>query len=192
MPEVWGYARVSTEDQNPALQVDALVAAGVPAGQVVVEKVSGAAKVRPRFAELLDRLGEGDTLMVWKVDRLGRSTLDALATAKRLDEAGVRIVITTLGVDLRTPAGKLVFGVLAQIAEFERELTVERVKAGLTAAKARGEALGRRRRLTSHQRREAARLVDEGRSYGEIAELLGVGRTVVWRAVREVREAAAA
>jgi len=123
--------------------------------------------------------------MVWKVDRLGRNTLDALQAAKRLDEAGVRVVVTTLGVDLKTPAGRLVFGVMAQIAEFERALIRERVHAGLRAARARGRALGRPRSLTPHQAREAARMVAEGKSLGEAAATLGVGKSVVFRAVRE-------
>ena len=126
--------------------------------------------------------------MVWKVDQLGRSTLDALQAAKRLDEAGVRIVITTLGADLKTPAGRLVFGVLAQIAEFERELTRERIHAGLQAAQARGATLGRCHRLTQHQRREAARVIAEGKTYAEAAALFRVGRSVVFRAAREQPE----
>jgi len=185
---VYGYARVSTQDQNPALQVDALQVAGVPPGNIVVEHVSGAAKCRPAFARLLDRLQAGDTLTVWKVDRLGRSTVTALETAQQLDERDVRIVITTLGVDLKTPAGRLVFGVLCQIAEFERELTRERVVAGLQAAKARGVALGRRHSLKPAQRREAARMAAEGRSYGDIAAALGVARSIAFRAVQMERD----
>lgn len=118
-------------DQNPALQVDALKATGVPEANIVIEYVSGAAKDRPDFAKLLGKLKDGDTLTVRKVDRLGRNTVAALDTAEDLDKRGVRIVITTLGVDLKTPAGKLVFGILTQIAESERELTKERVNAGL-------------------------------------------------------------
>src|SRR5690348_10031978 len=102
MGQVWGYARVSTTEQNPALQIDALRVAGVPDKHIVVEHVSGAAAVRPKFTSLTARLGRGDTLTVWKVDRLGRSTLGALETARRLDAAGVRIVVTTLGADLST------------------------------------------------------------------------------------------
>ncbi|MBV9208535.1 MAG: recombinase family protein [Actinobacteria bacterium] len=171
MAQVWGYARVSTDDQNPASQVDALTAAGVPEERVVVETVSGAARARPLFASL--------------VDRLGRNTLDALQAARRLDGAGVRVVVTTLGVDLKSPAGRLVFGVMAQIAEFERALTRERVNAGLRAARARGKALGRPHSLTPHQAREAARMVAGGKSLGEAAATLGVGKSVVFRAVRE-------
>ncbi|MBV8093163.1 MAG: recombinase family protein [Acetobacteraceae bacterium] len=190
MGQIWGYVRVSTEDQNPALQEDALAAAGVPAEHIVVERVSGAAKVRPLFAKLVERLGDGDTLMVWKVDRLGRNTLDALQTAKKLDEAGVRIVITTLGADLKTAAGRLVFGVMAQIAEFERELIRERVNAGLRAARARGKVVGRPNRLTAHQVREAVRMIEEGKSYAEAAATLGVHRSIVFRAVKEASAAA--
>jgi DNA invertase Pin-like site-specific DNA recombinase len=128
---------------------------------------------------------------VWKVDRLGRSTLDALQTAKDLDARGVRIVITTLGIDLKTPGGRLVFGMMAQIAEFERELIRDRVKAGMADAKKRGVALGRKNTLRPYQRAEAARLhLQEGKSLGEIAALFGCGRTVVFRAVRDAKQAA--
>jgi DNA invertase Pin-like site-specific DNA recombinase len=133
---------------------------------------------------LLAKLRDGDKLVVWKVDRLGRSTLDALNTAKDLDARGVRIVITTLGVDLKTPAGRLVYGVLAQIAEFERELIRERVTAGIAAARKRGVAFGRRHTLRPNQRAEAVRMhFEEGKSIGAIAALFGCGRTVVHRAI---------
>lgn len=192
MAQMFGYGRVSTSDQDTGLQVDALTAAGVPAGNIVCETVSGAAAHKPKLAALLDRLQAGDTLVVWKVDRLGRSTVDALQTAERLNKAGVRVVITTLGVDMSTPAGRLVFGVLAQIAEFERELICERTSAGLAAAKARGATLGRRHSLTAHQRKEAARMVlAEGKSLGEVAAVLGCGRTIIHRAVNEAKAAQA-
>jgi Enterobacteriaceae phage serine recombinase len=186
MGTTWGYARVSTEDQELGLQVAALREAGVPESHIVREKASGkAGSDRPLYAALLARLQDGDRLVVWKVDRLGRSTLDALQTARDLDERGVGIVITTLGVDLKTPAGRLVFGVMAQIAEFERELIRERVKAGMADAKARGVHTGRKHRLLPYQRAEAVRLYTvEGKSLGAIAALFGCGRTVVYRAVK--------
>ena len=186
---VWGYARVSTEDQNLDLQVDALRLAGVPDAHIVQERASGKASAeRPLYAALLARLEAGDRLVVWKVDRLGRSVLEALQTVRELDERGISIVITTLGVDLQTPAGKLVFGVLLQIAEFERELIRERVQAGVDAAKKRGVHLGRKHTLRPFQRAEAARLhLEEGKSLGEIAALFGCGRTVVHRAVEAAR-----
>ena len=185
----WGYARVSTEDQELGMQIAALREAGVPEAHIVQEKASGkAGSDRPLYAALLARLGDGDRLVVWKVDRLGRSTLDALQTAKELDGRGVHVVIATLGVDLKTPGGRLVFGLMAQIAEFERELIRERVTAGMADAKKRGVHIGRRNTLKPHQRAEAARLhLVEGKSLGEVAALFGCGRTVIHRAVQAAR-----
>jgi DNA invertase Pin-like site-specific DNA recombinase len=182
---IYGYARVSTEDQELGLQIAALTEAGVAKKDIVQEKASGKEGAdRPKYAKLLAKLRDGDKLVVWKVDRLGRSTLDALNTAKDLDARGVRIVITTLGVDLKTPAGRLVYGVLAQIAEFERELIKERVTAGIAAARKRGVAFGRRHTLRPNQRAEAVRMhLEEGKSIGAIAALFGCGRTVVHRAI---------
>ena len=182
---IYGYARVSTEDQELGLQITALTEAGVAKADIVHEKASGKEGAdRPKYAELLAKLRDGDKLVVWKVDRLGRSTLDALNTAKDLDSRGVHIVITTLGVDLKTPAGRLVFGLMAQIAEFERELIRERVTAGIADAKRRGVAIGRRHTLKPHQRAEAVRMhIEDGKSIGQIAALLGCGRTVIHRAI---------
>jgi DNA invertase Pin-like site-specific DNA recombinase len=192
MGQIWGYARVSTGGQDVALQVDALRAAGVPDDRIVRETISGAKADKPLLDRLVGKLKAGDSLTVWKVDRLGRSVLDALLLVKRLDEAGVAVVITTLGIDLTTPAGRLVLGMMLQIAEFERELIRERTNAGLAATKARGTVLGRRHSLTTHQRAEAARMVlDEGKSLGDVSQLLRVGRTIVHRAVTEVRAARA-
>ena len=186
MPRVFGYARVSSEDQELGLQVTALREAGVPDTNIVREKASGkAGSDRPRYDALLAKLGDGDKLVVWKVDRLGRSTLDALQSAKDLDARGVHIVITTLGIDLKTSAGRLVFGMMCQIAEFERELIRERVIAGLAEARKRGVSLGRRHTLKPHQRAEAVRMhLREGQSIGAIAALFGCGRTVVHRAIK--------
>jgi DNA invertase Pin-like site-specific DNA recombinase len=180
---VWGYARVSREDQHLALQLDALEAAGVIRANIVEEKESGA-RQRPAFDALLKRLLSGDSLVAWKVDRLGRDALAALTIARDLDVRGVRIVITTLGVDSSTPAGRMVFGVLAQLAEFERATLIERTHAGLAAARKRGTHLGRRFRLTPHQQQEARRMrSDEGKTYAQIAALFRVSRSVAWRAV---------
>ena len=188
---MYGYARVSTEDQNLDLQITALRAADVPDANIVREKASGkAGSDRPAYAKLLARLGDGDRLVVWKVDRLGRSTLDALNTAKDLDARGVAIVITTLGIDLKTAGGRLVFGLMAQIAEFERELIRDRILAGIAAAKGRGVHMGRRHTLKPNQRVEAARLhLQEGKSIGSIAALFGCGRTVVFRAIQAHQQA---
>jgi DNA invertase Pin-like site-specific DNA recombinase len=187
MGKTYGYARVSTEDQELGLQITALRDAGVPEANIVQEKASGKAGTdRPLYDALLRRLDDGDRLVVWKVDRLGRSTLDALTTAKNLDDRGVHIVITTLGIDLKTPAGRLVFGMMSQIAEFERELIRERVKAGMAEARKRGVHTGRKHTLKPTQRAEAARLyLREGKSLSQIAALFGCGRSVVHRAVQE-------
>jgi putative DNA-invertase from lambdoid prophage Rac len=193
MGKVYGYARVSTEDQELGLQIGALRDAGVPEVNIVQEKASGkAGGARPLYDALLARLGDGDRLVVWKVDRLGRSTLESLNTAKDLDARGVHIVITTLGIDLKIPAGRLVFGMMCQIAEFERELIRERVKAGMAEAKKKPDhpGLGRRHTLKPHQRAEAARLHKEGKSLGAIAVLFGCGRSVVHRAVQGAPPAA--
>lgn len=184
MGQVYGYARVSTEDQELGLQISALMEHGVPEANIIQEKASGKAGTdRPLYHELLARLEDGDRLVVWKVDRLGRSTLEALKTAQDLDERGVSIIITTLGIDLKTPGGRLVFGMMAQIAEFERELIRDRVKAGMADAKKRGVHTGRKHTLRPHQRAEAARMHSEGKSLGEIAAMFGCGRTVIHRAI---------
>jgi DNA invertase Pin-like site-specific DNA recombinase len=187
----YGYARVSREDQELALQVDALVAAGVAPGNIVRDKMSGVAD-RPRFAKLLDKLQAGDTLVTWKVDRLGRSALATLRTFKELDEKGVRLIVTTLGIDTKTTAGRLVLGIMTQLAEFEREQIVERTVAGLEAAKRRGKKLGRKPLLTCMQARQAAEMVKEGKSYGEIADTMAVSRSVVFKTVRMVNAKAEA
>ncbi len=119
------------------------------------------------------------------MDRLGRDALAALTVARDLDALGVRIVITTLGVDSSTPAGRMVFGVLAQLAEFERATLIERTNAGLAAAKKRGKHLGRRHSLKPHQQQEAKRMRDEGQTYAQIAALFDVSRSVVWRSVNQ-------
>ena len=178
---------MSSEDQELGLQITALRDAGVPDANIVREKSSGrAGSDRPRYDALLAKLSDGDKLMVWKVDRLGRSTLDALQTAKDLDARGVHIVITTLGIDLKTATGRLVFGVMCRSTHYvERELIRERVIAGLTEARKRGVALGRRHTLKPHQRAEAVRMhLEEGKSIGAIAALFGCGRTVVHRAIK--------
>jgi len=183
MPAIWGYARVSREDQALALQLDALEAAGVPPANIMQEKESGA-RQRPVFDALLKKLQPGDSLVAWKVDRLGRDALAALIVARDLDALGVRIIITTLGVDSSTPAGRMVFGVLAQLAEFERATLIERTNAGLAAARKRGKHLGRRHSLKPHQQQEAKRMrEEESQTYAQIAALFDGSRSVVWRSV---------
>ena len=139
---------------------------------------------RPAFDVLLKRLQSGGSLVALKVDRLGRDALAALTAARDLDRRGVRVVITALGVDSSTPAGRMVFGVLAQFAEFQRDTLTERTNAGPAAARKRGTHLGRRFRRTPHQQNEARRIrAEEGKTYAQLAALFRVSRLVVWRAV---------
>jgi DNA invertase Pin-like site-specific DNA recombinase len=187
---IYAYTRVSREDQNLDLQIDAVRAIGVADENILREKLSGV-KSRCLFNDLLNRLKPGDVLAVWKVDRLGRNAVEVLRTGEELESRGVALIITTLGIDTRTPAGKLVYGMMAQLAQFERDQLIERTKAGLEAARRGGAKLGRAHSLTQHQRRQAAKMIDDGKSYGEIAALFSVSRSVVFRSVQQVRRAAA-
>jgi DNA invertase Pin-like site-specific DNA recombinase len=150
-PYVFGYARVSMADQNPQLQIDALTAAG--ANVIYSEQASGASGAdRPFFAKLMREAREGDTVLVWKLDRLGRSTREVLETFKTLDERGVKIrVLTQPGMDTTTEVGRLIVTIMAAVAELERDFIVERTAAGLAAAKAKGRFGGRRSKVSDEQ-----------------------------------------
>lgn len=144
----YGYARVSTEDQTHAMQLDALNAAGC--GRIFIETMSGAKKhqKRPELARLLETMKAGDEIVVWKLDRLGRSVVDLHEIASKIEKAGAAFSVVTQPIDTKTPAGRLFFNMLASIAEFERDLIAERTKEGLAAKKRRGEKLGRKTTLT--------------------------------------------
>jgi DNA invertase Pin-like site-specific DNA recombinase len=170
-----GYARVSTDDQNLALQLDALRAAGCEA--VHEDKASGVLNGRKGLADALDRCAAGDVLVVWKLDRLARSLHDLVVIAEDLKGRGVGLKILTgegAAVDTTQPQGRMVFGILAVMAEFERELMSERTVAGMAAAKRRGVRLGRPLKLSKYQRQEAASMLDQGKARADVAALLGV------------------
>jgi|ERR1700735_622424 DNA invertase Pin-like site-specific DNA recombinase len=188
---MYGYARVSREDQDLALQLDALHAARVPAANVVQDKASGA-KERPALDKLVASLGEGDSLVTWKIDRLGRTLSGLVLLVDELRAKGVRLVILTLGLDTATPAGRMILGVMASLAEFERAQLIERTIAGIAAAKRRGVHTGRPHALTAHQRTEAARMASEGKSCGDIAAHFNVSRMSAWRAIQERKVIASA
>ena len=164
-----GYARVSTSDQDLRMQRDALIAAGVDPRDIFEEKKSGAdAKNRPEFQAMLKDIRRGDTIYVWKLDRLARSVLDLYETAKFIEEKGARLVVLTMpGMDTSTSTGKLIFGVLAAVADFERALTVERTQGGLQAARKAGRFGGRKSDHT-----DAAVLALQGVSKAEGARRL--------------------
>jgi DNA invertase Pin-like site-specific DNA recombinase len=170
-----GYARVSTDDQSLSLQLDALRAAGC---EVIHEdKASGVLNGRKGLTEALKRCAAGDVLVVWKLDRLARSLHDLVVIAEDLKGRSVGLKVLTgegAAVDTTHPQGRMIFGILAVMAEFERELMSERTVAGMAAAKRRGVRLGRPLKLSEYQRREAASMLDAGKARADVAALLGV------------------
>ena len=181
-----GYARVSTLDQHPDLQLDALTAAGCY--RVFVDTASGALDDRPELAKALDHLRPGDTLVVWKLDRLGRSLRHLLDTVGALAGRGVGFTSLREHLDTTTPGGKLVFHLFGALAEFERDLIRERTSAGLAAARARGRVGGRPPRMTP-QKLAVARQLYESRQHtvAVIAKTVGVSRASIYRHLRPTR-----
>ena len=186
MSRTFAYARVSTADQTTDNQAAEILAAGfaVEAHRIVSETISGSvsASVRPGFAKLTDRLEKGDVLIVTKLDRLGRNAMDVRATVEALAARGVRVHCLALGgVDLTSPAGKMTMGVIAAVAEFERDLIIERTQAGLRRAKAEGKTIGRPASLTAEERRDVLARRAAGESLGAIAKLYKVSRAAIQR-----------
>ena len=179
MNELLGYARVSTADQTADPQSDALSAAGC--SRVWTDTASGSTTSRPQLDDLLTHLRSGDTLVVWRLDRLGRSLPHLLQTVDDLDGKGVGFKSLTEAIDTTTSGGKLIFSIFGAIAEFERNLIRERTAVGLAAARARGRVGGRPRKMTQNRIRQAKRMRDNGTPLSEIAEILGVGRTTLYR-----------
>lgn len=187
MARTFVYARVSTADQTTTNQIQEIEAAGfkVEPKRIVTETISGStpAAERPGFAKLVDRLEAGDVLVVTKLDRLGRNAMDVRATVERLAAEGVKVHCLALGgVDLTSAAGKMTMGVIAAVAEFERDLLVERTQAGLSRAKAEGKALGRPASLTEGQRKEVAQKLAKGASVAALAREYGTSRQTITRA----------
>jgi putative DNA-invertase from lambdoid prophage Rac len=184
---------VSTADQTTENQAREIEAAGfaVDPKRVVAETVSGstAAQERKGFARLMDKLEEGDVLVVTKLDRLGRNAMDVRATVEALAAIGVRVHCLALGgVDLTSAAGKMTMGVIAAVAEFERDLLIERTQAGLARAKAAGKALGRPSALSEEQRATVRRRRCEGASLGVLAKEYGVSRAAIQRAEKRTEQ----
>ena len=177
----FGYARVSTADQNPDHQVDALVRAGVLAENIYVDHASGAKASRPQFDIVLRMLRAEDTLTVTRLDRLGRSVLHLVTLGADLRERGVGLHVIEQGIDTTTAEGRAMFGMLSVLAELQRELIVANTRDGLAAARARGRKGGRRPRLAPEQVLLAQELYDAGeRTVQQIADLFGVPRTTVY------------
>jgi len=185
-----GYARISTNDQNAQLQLDALSGAGCE--KIFTDVASGKTTAgRPQLAACLAYLRPGDTLIVWKLDRFARSLIDLVTQVDELhaEGKGIRVLTGALAsVDPNTSDGRMMMQIIGAMAEFERSLIVERTRAGLAAAKAQGKAGGRKRVLTDDQVRLAAELHagGSGKSLAEIAQLLGSNKATVYRAIQRI------
>ena len=178
-----GYARVSTDEQNLSLQTDALERAGCD--RVFSDKLSGSRIHRPGLAAAISHLRRGDTLVVWKLDRLGRTVRQLVEFVAELNANQIEFRSVTDGIDTTTPAGRFFFHMMAALAEMERDLTRERTMAGLTAARARGRRGGRPPALSANQLVQARHLMQHpDQSMGEIATTLGVSRSTLYRALR--------
>jgi DNA invertase Pin-like site-specific DNA recombinase len=175
-----GYARVSTDDQNLNLQRDALAAVGC--STIYEETASGKSAARPELEHCRKALSAGDTLVVWRLDRLGRSLQDLVQIVAELEQRGIGIESLREKIETDSAAGKLVFHVFSALAEFERNLIRERTHAGLAAARARGRAGGRKPKLNTQQIREIQRLItDPSIPVSQIAERYKVSRTTVYK-----------
>jgi putative DNA-invertase from lambdoid prophage Rac len=186
MSRVFAYCRVSTADQNPDNQVQEIAAADftVSAQRTVTETVSGsvAAAERKGFSKRVDRLEAGDVLIVTKLDRLGRNVIDVRGTVDRLEAAGVRVHCLALGgADLTSPAGKMTMQVINAVAEFERDLLIERTNAGISRAKVEGKKFGRPSALSADQQAAALTQLADGMPVAQIARGLGTSRQTVVR-----------
>ncbi len=180
MTNLIGYARVSTADQNPDLQHDALAAAGV--ARVFTDRAPGVLDRRPQLDALLDYLRPSDVLVVWRLDRLGRSVRHLTETVNTLAGRGVGFRSLTEGIDTTTPAGKLVFHIFAALGEFERDLIRERTNAGLAAARARGRKGGRRPKMTPDKLATARKLYEaREHTVAQIGEIVGVSPATLYR-----------
>lgn len=179
-----GYARVSTHEQTLDLQIDQLRAAGCDPDHIHVDRVSGSSRgiERPSLAQALAYARVGDQLVVWRLDRLGRSLRDLIDQVTTLEQAGIELVSLQESIDTATPAGQAMFQICGVFAEFERNLISERTKAGLAAARARGRKGGRKPKMTPAKIDRAAELMRERQlTVREIADLSGVTTTTLYR-----------
>lgn len=174
-----GYARVSTSEQSLALQEDALRKAGC--ARVWTDTASGVTTSRPQLDALLEVLLPGDSLVTWRLDRLGRSTGHLVTTIDTLAARGIGFVSLTEGIDTTTASGRLVLGIFASLAQFERELIRERTIAGLAAARERGSRPGRPSHVTPEKVRAARALLDQGATVTDAAKAVGLTRPTLYR-----------
>lgn len=178
-----GYARVSTDDQNLDLQLDALKRAGCT--RIYKEKLSGGTRKRPRLKNALRYVRKGDILVVWRLDRLGRSLKDLVEIINSLNRRGIRLESLTEAIDTSNATGRLIAGMFAVLAEFERNLIRERTLAGLAAARERGKIGGRRPKLSTIQRAQVALSIESGVKVSSLAKSYGVSRGLIYKIKKE-------
>lgn len=185
-PTLFGYARVSTEDQELRLQVAALTEAGVEPRRIFAEKASGARGTkREALAAILKAARPGDSIIIWKLDRLGRSLEELIATMRTLDARGINLrILTGLALDTATAGGRFIFHIFGALAEFERELIRERTMAGLAAARAAGRVGGRKRQVTPEQEAEAIQRLRAGDPVPVVAKAIGVTTSLIYQRMR--------
>jgi DNA invertase Pin-like site-specific DNA recombinase len=177
-----GYARVSTQEQTLNLQKDALQQSGC--AKIFTDTASGAKAERRGLEEALNYVRKGDTLVVWRLDRLGRSLPHLITTMTDLEERGIGFKSLTENIDTTTSGGKLIFHIFGALAEFERNLIRERTQAGLTAARARGKKGGRPKAITVQKRSIAQELYDTGHPIMDICRTLKISRATLYRSIR--------
>lgn len=174
-----GYARVSTLDQNLDLQIDALTKVGCE--KIFTDKISSSKAHRQGLADALDYIRAGDTLVVWKLDRLCRNITELLKVSEKLKNNGIELQSLTESIDTSTPTGRMYFTILGAVAQMEREQIQERVKAGMAAAAKRGRKAGRPKALTPAKKIAAVELLKGGMDYPSVAEVVGVPTSTLYR-----------
>jgi DNA invertase Pin-like site-specific DNA recombinase len=184
-----GYARVSTQDQHLELQQDALKKAGCK--KIIVDRVSGTVAERPGLTQVKELLREGDTLVVWRFDRLGRSVKDLIAWVNWLEHEGIGLQSLQEAIDTTSTGGRLTFHIFAALAEFERQVMQERTQAGLKAARARGRLGGRPKALTASKQKRAVQLYHKKElTIKEICKTMGISKPTLYSYVRKAQSSA--
>ncbi|SHK59308.1 MULTISPECIES: recombinase family protein [Tepidibacter] len=183
MGKLFGYARVSTKDQNLDLQINTLKEAGCHPSDIYVEKISSRKKERPIFKKVSNLLQEGDTLVIWKLDRIGRSLVELVNIIEEINQkkANLKTLTGSLMIDTSTAQGKLMYSITAAFAEYERDINRERTLAGLEAARRRGVKFGPKFKLTDKDIKKMKQMKDVGMSIKDILSYFNIGKTTYYR-----------